>query len=113
MSNYPPARTWEGDKDALEAFTWIEPTGFTSPKLTDKKRKRINDDPNIDRIRIYFEDRGYGFTQNDVYFHVADIVKGIPREGAAISYTTNETAKGFRASNVYIGDYATNVGGAP
>lgn len=93
---------FDGGPGTGEALTWIESLGFTSLRMAENERKTINDNENVDRIRIYFADRGFGFTREDVYFHVAEIVKGTPREGAKIEYTTVETDKGLRAKNVYI-----------
>lgn len=97
------SNVWRGDPDALAAFAWIEPTGYTSPRKPPKQRKKPDNTATTDKIRIYFNNRGYGFTVAGTYFHVADIVEGEPQEGAAIQYTTVETPKGIRAKNVYVG----------
>lgn len=93
---------FDGGPETGEALTWIESLGFTSPRQTEKESRREQNDPNADWIRIYFADRGYGFTHQDVYFHVDDVISGTPRDGARIEYTTRETPRGLRAKNVYI-----------
>lgn len=93
---------FDGGPGTGEALTWIESLGFTSPRMAENEQRREHNDPNADWIRIYFEERGFGFTNNGTYFHRSEVVSGSPREGAKIEYTTVETDKGLRAKNVYI-----------
>ncbi|WP_088105245.1 cold shock domain-containing protein [Halalkalibacter urbisdiaboli] len=91
-------KPWQGDKEMLEALSYIKGTRFRCPrKQTGPQRQ-----PNPNRLKWFNEEGGYGVTVGDVFVHISNVVEGTPVQGATVECDVVETKKGKMGLNVRI-----------
>ncbi|MCC0566549.1 cold-shock protein [Brevibacillus borstelensis] len=89
--------TWEQPPDH---FDWIEPTGFTSPRLEPKAPPANGQ--RCGKMKFYNESKSYGFTKCGIYVHCRNVVSGQLRTGARICFDVKEGGKSPEAVNVRV-----------
>ncbi|WP_429810877.1 cold-shock protein [Brevibacillus porteri] len=89
-------KTW----NQPDPFPWIASTGFTSPHHEPKSPSAIGN--RCGKMHWYNDEKGFGFTECNVFVHARNVVSGELRSGAKIKFDVTEGAKGPQATNIQV-----------
>lgn len=106
------SRIWQGykpeDPEAYERLMkLIEPTGYRSPRKTEKEIRYLPLDPakQIGKVTYFNKERGFGRIDDALFFHVSEMIDGNKqhiRPGVTVAYEEVIRRKGPEAVDIQL-----------